>query len=235
MPRTERHSFILAETMGGAFLIMPGASTRPEVLAADVRDLQYAGFLRQAPGGGNGTTPFDVTREGFDYYDALMRGARGPVEAVEANVVSYLDARSFAGRHRDSHAKWTQAAGELWGQDTQSRMTSIGHHIREAMIAFATELLDRYGVTGANADPQKTVDRLRAVLTQAKPRLGETEHPMLDALIVYWGTVHDLAARQEHGAIKAEPLVAEDARRVVFQTAVVMFELDRAFVRAFGK
>lgn len=57
---------------------------------------------------------------------------------------------------------------------------------------------------------------------------------MLDALVVYWGTVHDLAARQEHGAAKAVPLVAEDARRVVFQTAIVMFELDRAFVRAFG-
>jgi hypothetical protein len=35
--------------------------------------------------------------------------------------------------------------------------------------------------------------------------------------------------RQEHGAQKeGRPLVWEDGRRVVFQTAIVMFELDRA-------
>jgi hypothetical protein len=103
------------------------------------------------------------------------------------------------------------------------------------MIAFAAECVSLYGATGAPADPEKTVDRLRAVIAEAAPRLGETERPLLDALVVYWGTVHDLAARQEHGAAKAVPLVAEDARRVVFHTATVMFELDRALVRSFSR
>lgn len=49
---------------------------------------------------------------------------------------------------------------------------------------------------------------------------------MLDALVVYWGTVSDLIQRQEHGAQKeGEALRWEDGRRVVFQTAVVMFEI----------
>jgi hypothetical protein len=51
---------------------------------------------------------------------------------------------------------------------------------------------------------------------------------MLKALLAYWGTVNDLVQRQEHGGQKErEPLKWEDGRRVVFQTAVVMFEIAR--------
>jgi hypothetical protein len=234
VPRSERHALSLSETLGGADLIISGLSYNPPVLAVDMRELEVAGLLRRVPGGGRGTTPYDVTREGFAYYDALMRGTKGPIEAVEANFVNYLGTEDFARRHRESFGKWKEAADELWGEDTERRMTSIGHHVREAMILFAAELIDHYGVTDANPNPDKTIDRLRAVITKAAPKLGEKERPMLGALVEYWGTVHDLGARQEHGAAKAEPLVAEDARRVVFQTAVVMFELDRAFIRAFG-
>jgi hypothetical protein len=50
-----------------------------------------------------------------------------------------------------------------------------------------------------------------------------------EALLAYFGTVSDLVQRQEHGAQReGAPLRWEDARRVVFQTAMVMLELDRA-------
>lgn len=234
VPRTERHSFILSEDQQGADILMPGARSSPKVLAADVRELQVAGLLRLAPGGSRYNTAYDVTGDGFAHYDELMRGTAGPTAAVEANVVSYLDGPGFASRHRDSYAKWITAANDLRGDDTESRMTTIGHHAREAMMTFTTELVGRYKVTDANPDPERTVSRLRSVIAKAAPRLGETERPMLEALVEYWGTIHDLATRQEHGAAKSVPLVAEDARRVVFQTAMVMFELDRAFVRALG-
>jgi hypothetical protein len=46
---------------------------------------------------------------------------------------------------------------------------------------------------------------------------------------VYWGTVNDLIQRQEHGAQREGGALAwEDGRRVVFQTAIVMFEIDRS-------
>jgi hypothetical protein len=67
------------------------------------------------------------------------------------------------------------------------------------------------------------------VLDQHRPRVGTTAAPFLVALLAYWGTVSDLVQRQEHGAQKeGGPLVWEDGRRVVFQTAIVMFEVDRA-------
>ena len=54
------------------------------------------------------------------------------------------------------------------------------------------------------------------------PVVGERDRAFLDALLTYWGTVSDLVQRQEHGAKKeGEPLMWEDARRVVFQTAIV--------------
>ena len=57
--------------------------------------------------------------------------------------------------------------------------------------------------------------------------LGYSE--MLKALVMYWGTVMDITQRQEHGSQReGGELTWEDARRVVFQTAVVMFEVDHA-------
>jgi len=52
---------------------------------------------------------------------------------------------------------------------------------------------------------------------------------VLESLVSCWEAAIDLVQRQEHGANKeGEPLVWEDARRVVFQTMMVMYELDRA-------
>jgi len=71
--------------------------------------------------------------------------------------------------------------------------------------------------------------RIRAVLRQHGARVGSTTTPLLDALVGYWKAVSGLAQRQEHGGQKeGRDLVWEDGRRVVFQTAVVMFETDRA-------
>jgi hypothetical protein len=165
--------------------------------------LEASGLLRRAPGGGRNATPYDVTRAGFDYYDALMRGSGTPIAGIETTVRRYLDSDGFASRYGGAYAKWRQADDERWGEDTDRRMTTVGHYLREAMMAFAAEAVERYVVTDAPADPVRTVDRLRAVIGRAKPNLSTREAPLLDALVVYWGTVHDLVARQEHGVSMA--------------------------------
>ncbi len=71
--------------------------------------------------------------------------------------------------------------------------------------------------------------RLKGVFIEKKKVLPSTIHPLLEALIVYWGCVLDIVQRQEHGATKeGEDLVWEDARRAVFNTLTVMFEIDNA-------
>ena len=98
------------------------------------------------------------------------------------------------------------------------------------MQAFTSDIIEQYPPASVTSDPTMTVTRLRAVLTLLASQLGTTEEPFLNALIAYWGTVSDLVQRQEHGAQKeGQPLVWEDARRVVFQTALVMFEVDSVY------
>jgi hypothetical protein len=47
------------------------------------------------------------------------------------------------------------------------------------------------------------------------------------------GSANTQGARQEHaGTREGEPLIWEDGRRVVLQTAVVMFEIDKSLSRA---
>jgi hypothetical protein len=67
------------------------------------------------------------------------------------------------------------------------------------------------------------------VLERLDETLGRTSSEMLQALVAYWATVMNIIQRQEHGSQReGGELTWEDARRVVFQTAVVMFEVDRA-------
>lgn len=67
------------------------------------------------------------------------------------------------------------------------------------------------------------------MLHDKEPAMSDTVRAFLDSLLVQWGCVSDLVQRQEHGALReGGDLVWEDARRVVFQTLIVMYEIDRA-------
>src|SRR5262245_10911513 len=97
------------------------------------------------------------------------------------------------------------------------------------MQSFATCMVERFEPPNVATDRQHDVSRLRAVLRHTSAQLGSAEKPFLDALVAYWGTVSGLAQRQEHGGHReAEPLTHEDAWRLVFRTAGVMFEVLRS-------
>jgi hypothetical protein len=158
----------------------------------------------------------------------MQRRSAAPVQQVEEELMRYLDSDTFQRVHPAAHRKWSEAAERLWASDSQQQLTTIGHLCREAMQAFATGLVDQHQPPGVDTDRAHDVARIRSVLQQHAAKLGTTAAPFLDALLAYWGTVSDLVQREEHGAQKeGRPLVWEDGRRVVFQTAIVMFEVDR--------
>ena len=65
-----------------------------------------------------------------------------------------------------------------------------------------------------------------------RAKTGDTASEFLDSLIEYWRTVSGLAQRQEHsGQKEGRPVDLEDARLVVFQTLLVMYEVHRAASR----
>jgi hypothetical protein len=56
-----------------------------------------------------------------------------------------------------------------------------------------------------------------------------TDRAVLAALLEYWSSINDLTQRQEHGAQReGRQLTAEDARRTIFHTLIVMYEIHRA-------
>lgn len=141
----------------------------------------------------------------------------------------YLDEEDFGFRYPTAHALWSNAA-DLLSRDPELHATRIGHDCREALVAFAAELIAQQGVRCEAIPRAHTVARVRAVLDAQVS--SEAVRAQLEALLSYWGTVSDLPQRQEHGGHReGEPLSGADSRRVVFQTRVVMYEIDHACAR----
>jgi hypothetical protein len=93
-------------------------------------------------------------------------------------------------------------------------------------LEFANDLIRTHGV---EVDPAAgTQIKVRAVF-DAQESMSPSVRAYVDRLIAFWRAVSDLAQRQEHAASRDNsPLTVEDARRLVFQTLVVMAEIDSA-------
>lgn len=231
VPRTERQHFLIlnpASAVPGIQLAHPGWVSDRRIFEGEIETLVRFGLIvitYPAPR----LKAFYVTPEGFDYYGEMMRRRGEPVQRVQLSVREYVQSAAFQARYGSAYAKWVEAENLLWSDDNEKALTTIGHLLREAMQDFATALVERFRPPSVENDKTKTVSRIRSVLGARK--LGDKLTAFLDALLAYWGTVNDLVQRQEHGAARdAEPLKWIDARRVVFQVAIVMFEIDAAIV-----
>jgi len=224
----DKRKFIIVGKTGICTILHNGLPAGFQANISDVESLWDAGLLRQGVGS-NGSYNFSVTPLGFKYAQWLMEATGEPIKRGTDAIREYLVSDVFKKRYGSAYAKWVQAEAALWGEESASHLTTIGHLCREALQEFVSILVDRHQPSNVNTDRTKTVDRMRAVLNHSEGQLGTTSTPFLAALLAYWGTLIDLVQRQEHGAQKeGEPLKWDDARRVVFQTAVVMFEVDRS-------
>ncbi|HEV8424514.1 MAG TPA: hypothetical protein VGS14_04940 [Actinomycetes bacterium] len=231
VPRDQRQRFMFTQSWGpGDRIQHPGLPN--QVMPAyegDLDVLEREGLLNASYTGQRGNRFFDVSPLGFRFYEEMQQRLGTPAQQVEEGLKRYLEADAFQEKYPVAYRKWAEAEELLWASDSQQQLTTIGHLCREAMQEFATALVDRCQPPDVDTDKAHTVSRTRAVLNQHASKLATTAAPFLDALLAYWGTVSDLVQRQEHGAQKeGRPLAWEDGRRVVFQTVIVMFEVDRA-------
>ncbi len=228
MPRDQRAKFIVAQGANHHVLINPGhPSDTLKIFIGDLEILAHADLVNSTtlPGRGSPNNVY-VLPLGYAYYEHMKREAGQPLEHVEISVRNYLSVERFRQKYPVAYQKWAEAEDMLWSSDSERQLTMIGHLCREAVQEFATHLVEQYKLTDVQ-DKTKTVDRIRAVLNHCKGNLGDKEGACLAALVTYWKTVIDLIQREEHGGQKeGSQLVWEDGRRVVFQTAVVMFEID---------
>ncbi len=229
IPREQRQPFLLIQSMDGNHLLHPGvaatgrAQYQPHL--GDLETLHERGLIRLTLVSAHHTYTADLRPEGTHYYEEMQARRGKPIAKAAMTAREYLEAESFRRRHEGAVAKWEAAERLLWSADSQPAATTIGHLCREAMQLFAGELIQAEDIL-ADATAQNTVSRVRSVLGARIPAGGR--RALIEALIVYWGTVADLTQRQEHGAQREQaPLTWEDSRRVVTQTLMVMYELDR--------
>jgi hypothetical protein len=211
---------------------LPGG--RIHAVFGDIEELARAGLLHLRPKD-RGSGSFGLTNAGLRAAaDYARRGAES-MEAPEVIAHRYLEAEAFATRYPSARTKWLAADALLRSSAAESQLSMIGHLCREAFQEFAGALCQYVGVADVPADPGKTVARVKACIDARKASVGDKIAEFLEALFVYWGRVSDLAQRQEHGGTKeGRALTLEDGRRVVFHTAITMYELDRALARQVG-
>lgn len=224
--RGSRRPFYVLATIGHSLVtvIHPGLAlgTSFRTYQGDIEELGRQGLLnitRQQR-----TIKFDVSPLGLRYYEELRTRAGEPVQQVVAAMRKLIDSNSFRSRCPVAYEKWQSAESLLWGADSKQQLTAIGHHCREALQECIHALILERDPSASLVDKPKTVARARMLLADERLRIGESTTAYLDALLVYWGTVSDLAQRQEHGGAKEGGLLWEDARRLVVGTLVVMVE-----------
>lgn len=230
VPRAERHHFVISKTMrsGPRVELLHGGwpAKHPGVFEGDLDILASAGFLAISFIG-NGGKAFTITPQGFSYYEDMMLRRGQPLDRVQVRTREFIVGEVFQKRYPAAFAKWCAAEELLWGEDSSANYTTIGHLAREAMQEFATALVDQFRPKDVEKEKARTKNRLRAVLHLCSSNLGSTELDFLDALLKYWDAVNLLVQRQEHGGQReGSPLTWPDTRRVVFQVAVVILEID---------
>ncbi len=205
----------------------PGLAKQYVAHLSDLEELESVGLLRLRVNAKRDVWHFSVRPEGFRFYAEHMRQLGTPIERVEKVTRRLLDQLGFQQRYPEAYQSLALAEGLLWVDGSQDQLTAIGHHCREAMQEFISVLVAQARPPEVSANPANTVARLQAVVRSRL--LGDSVSAFLEALIAYWGTLSDLVQRQEHGGKReGRPLALEDARRVVFQTLNVMYEVDRA-------
>ena len=171
---------------------------------------------------------FLITPYGFQYYEYKKNKDGTATKNIESEVKTYINDFEFKNKYETAFEKWSEADKLLWVSDTNKKLTQIGHLCRETIQKFIDELIVLLKID-TNKNKTQTVARLKIIIIHLSDKLGETEKQFLSALLSYCGSTIDLIQKQEHNALKeGEQLIWEDGRRVVFQTLIVMYEIDRS-------
>ncbi len=175
---------------------------------------------------------FGILPLGFGYCDYIKSSAGSPVQNFESTVLEYLSAEPFKREFLDAYQKWTEAEALLRSRGSRRRLSTIGYLCKDAMRKFASVLTDRYSPPSQGATSEDPVERLRAVLNCRAAVLGKMDKTLFDALLPCWDSIADLVQGQEcPEGTEGERFVWEDGRRLVFQTALIMFEIAWALRR----
>jgi hypothetical protein len=210
--------------------ILIGAGLQRRVLLRDIRALVSAGLVQDVLRDiMTGSSDLHVTAEGYAHYASARKRQGEPLARVEGEVRRLLDGDQFRIAYPDAYRLWAEAEGLLWDDASERNLSTIGLKLREAAQAFASALVDRYAPPDVDPNQQATKNRVRAVIDQHRPSLGERRSALLAELVDYWSRTVDLVQRQAHsGEPGAESATWQDARSAILHTGVLMAEISNA-------
>lgn len=220
----KRQKFLVVQSDQGDLLLHSGIINH-NIYHGDVEELGRQNLLAVSSTS-QGNLQFDVTPFGFRYYEHLKKKSGELIQQVEFSIIRYIHSSDFDHKYPEAYSRLSQAEKLLWQSDSPEQYTTIGHLCREAIQKFVSHIVTHHKLECIDTNEEHTVARLRVVFE--KLGFSKTRAEVFEALIKYFGTVSDLIQRQEHGSKKErELLIWEDARCVVFQTFVIMYEIDR--------
>jgi hypothetical protein len=222
VPRPQRQFFVSRSFGAGVTVQGAGLEGEVEVAPQDLSELDRSNLIKVTNVNVRGTYEFFITSDGYSHVERI-KGRVDPIAAIGQTAVDYIDSADFAVRHPVAHEKF-RVATRYASEDPRGHATRIGHDCREALQAFAEDLVRDRALT-----PEKpgTFAAIGATITHHKTDLGERKAELLHGLAQLWQAANGLAQRQEHGESKERSLDAEDARRVIWYVGLVMYELDR--------
>jgi hypothetical protein len=230
IPRDKRDKFHLIEVSGESFLkhwALPNWS--PDCYRGDIEILGTNGLLNLQMNS-DGDYIFDLLPEAFAYYQKLKGSQDQPAIAAEQSVRHYLLDQQFEKKYKPALDRWISAEKKLWSADSNKELTTIGLLCREAVQEFIDILVRFHGVPNIDPDKSHTIARLKSLIKHRSPSMSSAVSSFLESLLAYYGSLDDLIQRQVHGGSKeGQQLQWEDARRIVFQASIVMYEIERSF------
>ena len=173
-----------------------------------------------------------VTATGLRLLTELDQRIGAPMAAfgsIGAAVIAYLDDTQFRTRYPSVHALWRIAVEHMEAVERGETHLAgqVGYACRDAAQEFMDALVGMHRTPNAPPSRTETRNRLSALLGQYQTDIGQSRSAFVAALFDYWREVVDLIQRQAKAAEhEGEALTADDARRVVLHTAVVMREID---------
>jgi hypothetical protein len=148
---------------------------------------------------------------------------------IVSHLAAHIDEAAFASRYPVAYEKW-RSAFDLYELAPVLHATRIGHDCRDAVNSFAADLrrIHDLDIEPAVSTTKKAVREAFA----AHPDGSKRVRSFLDSLLAYWEALIGLVMRQDHSGERPESAVgAEDSRRLVFHTLIVMAEIDSALRR----
>ena len=162
-----------------------------EAADQDLRELRRAGLIETTNVNVRGTYEFFVTSAGYARVEQI-RGRVDPVTTAAQTALDYIrDANFDEARHPVAHNKF-RVAVQYAHEDPCGHATRIGHDCREALQAFAKDLVQE-----RNLRPEKdgTFAALEAVVKHHAVDLGSRKSELLEALNQLWRAASGLAQR----------------------------------------